>query len=294
MSDRRMLLVHAHPDDEAIPTGVTMAKYADAGVAITLVTCTLGEEGEVVAPELAHLASGAEDALGEHRMRELHEACELLGVSDVRLLGGPGRWRDSGMMGEATNDDPRSFWQADMREAVGELVKVIREVRPQVVITYDENGAYGHPDHIQAHRVTKHAFRAAAHVGQLEDAGEPWAASKLYYSAIPKSGLREAMEWFKQAGQPGFFEGVENVDDLPIGTPDELVTTMISAPEHTGRKLAALRAHRSQVNEQMPFFSLPPEMAERFWGVEHYTLAEGTRGPGTGPSGWEDDLFAGL
>jgi N-acetyl-1-D-myo-inositol-2-amino-2-deoxy-alpha-D-glucopyranoside deacetylase len=293
MSDRRLLLVHAHPDDEAIPTGVTMARYADDGVGVTLVTCTLGEEGEIVAPELAHLAAGAQDALGEHRLQELHEACALLGVSDVRLLGGPGRWRDSGMMGEPTNDDPRAFWQADMRDAVGELVKIIREVRPQVVITYDENGAYGHPDHIQAHRVTKHAFHAAAHA-HVAGAGEPWAASKLYYTAIPKSGLAEALEWFKAAGQPGFFEGVENVEDLPIGTPDELVTTAIDAPQHTRRKLAALRAHRSQVNEEMPFFALPDDVAERFWGVEHFTLAEGERGPGQGANGWENDLFAGL
>lgn len=293
MRDRRLLLVHAHPDDEAIPTGVTMARYAAEGVAVTLVTCTLGEEGEVVDPELAHLAAGAQDALGERRLAELHEACALLGVRDVRLLGGPGRWRDSGMMGTPPNDDPRAFWQADVQEAGGELARIVREVRPQVVVTYNENGDYGHPDHIQANRVTQHAVRAAAQPGG-EDGAEPWAVSKLYWTAFPKSGLAAAMEWFKEAGQPGFFEGAETVDDLPFGTPDELVTTQVAAPDLVPVKLAALRAHRSQVNEDMPFFALPDDVARVFWGVEHYTLAVGARGAGLGPNGWENDLFAGL
>ena len=277
MRERGLLLVHAHPDDEAIPTGVTMARYAAAGVPVTLVTCTLGEEGEIVDPGLAGLSG---DELGAQRLGELREACRILGVSDVRLLGGEGRWRDSGMMGEATNDAPGSFWRASVPEAAEVLAEVMREVRPAVVVTYDDNGAYGHPDHIQAHRVT---------VAAMDLVDDP--PAKLYYTAIPKSALRMGMDWFKQAGQPGFFEGVEHVDELPFGTPDELVTTAIREEKLTDLKMAALRAHRSQIAVDSPFLALPDEVAPLFWGVEHYTLARGPRGPG---DPWEEDLFAGL
>src|SRR5919199_2444151 len=142
---RRIVLVHAHPDDETIGTGATMARYASEGVLVTLVTCTLGEEGEVLVPELEHLAADREDGLGRHRIGELATAMEALGVEDHRFLGGPGRWRDSGMMGTPANERPDAFWQADLDEAVRELVAVVREVRPQVVVTYDENGGGGGP-----------------------------------------------------------------------------------------------------------------------------------------------------
>ena len=160
-ADRRLLLVHAHPDDEVIGSGATMAKYAADGAHVTLVTCTLGEEGEILVPGLAHLAADQEDKLGQHRISELADAMKALDVTDHRFLGGPGRWRDSGMMGTPANERPECFWRADLDEAVGDLVAVVREVRPQVVITYNENGGYGHPDHIQAHRVAVAAFVAA-------------------------------------------------------------------------------------------------------------------------------------
>ena len=161
-SPRRLLLVHAHPDDETINNGATMAQYVADGAHVTLVTCTLGEEGEVLVPELAHLAADKDDALGQQRINELATAMEALGVRDHRFLGGAGHYRDSGMMGLPTNDRPECFWQADVDEAADLLVAVIREVRPQVVVTYDENGGYGHPDHIQAHRVAMRAVERAA------------------------------------------------------------------------------------------------------------------------------------
>jgi N-acetyl-1-D-myo-inositol-2-amino-2-deoxy-alpha-D-glucopyranoside deacetylase len=174
---RRLLLVHAHPDDESIGTGATMAKYAAEGAQVTLVTCTLGELGEIIPPSLAHLAADAEDRLGEHRIGELAAACAVLGVTDHRFLGGPGRWRDSGMMGTPANDDPRCFWRADVDQAAAALLEVIREVRPQVVVSYDADGGYGHPDHIQAHRVAWRAFSRAS-------AG-PAGPAKFYATAAP-------------------------------------------------------------------------------------------------------------
>jgi N-acetyl-1-D-myo-inositol-2-amino-2-deoxy-alpha-D-glucopyranoside deacetylase len=170
---RRLLLVHAHPDDETIGTGATMARYVAEGALVTLVTCTLGEEGEVLVPELEHLASDRDDALGQHRIGELAAACEALRVTDHRFLGGPGRWRDSGMMGTPANDHPQCFWRADLQEAVRELVAVVRETRPQVIVTYDDNGGYGHPDHIQAHRVA-----TAAHEAAGDPASRPSSASR--------------------------------------------------------------------------------------------------------------------
>ena len=161
ISGRRLLLVHAHPDDESIGTGATMARYAAEGAQVTLVTCTLGELGEIIPPSLSYLAEGDGGRLGEYRIGELNAACAELGVTDHRFLGGPGRWRDSGMMGTAGNDDPRCFWRADVDEAADALLGVIREVRPQVLVTYDANGFYGHPDHIQAHRVAMRAFQQA-------------------------------------------------------------------------------------------------------------------------------------
>ena len=154
-SDRRLLLVHAHPDDESIGTGGTMARHTAAGAGVTLVTCTLGELGEIIPPSLAYLTP---EMLGEHRIGELKAACDALGVRDHRFLGGPGRYRDSGMMGAPQNADPRCFWQAPVDEAADLLLSVIRETRPRAIVTYDANGFYGHPDHIQAHRIAWRAY----------------------------------------------------------------------------------------------------------------------------------------
>src|ERR1700743_653393 len=152
-----------------------MARYAAEGARVTLVTCTLGELGEIIPPSLAHLAADRDDELGEYRIGELNAACAELGVTDHRFLGGPGRWRGSGMMGPAGHADPRCFCGADLDQAADALLDVVREVRPQVLVTYDANGFYGHPDHIQSHRV---AMRAAELAG---DAAPP----KIYFPAMP-------------------------------------------------------------------------------------------------------------
>ncbi len=290
---RRLLLVHAHPDDETIGTGATMALHASRGDLVTLVTCTLGEEGEVLVPELEHLASHREDGLGQHRIDELAVAMEALRVTDHRFLGGPGRWRDSGMMGTPQNDRPDCFWQADLDEATRALVAVVREVRPQVVVTYDSNGGYGHPDHVQAHRVTVAAFDAAADPGFAPELGEPWQAAKLYWTAVPKSVLQQGIDLLKEAGDTGF-SGVDSADDLPFGIPDEQVTTEVDARDQLGAKIAAMRAHRTQISVDGPFFALSNNVGQQAFGVEHFVLARGERGSGSGPLGREDDLFGGL
>ena len=153
----RILLVHAHPDDETINNGATMAMYAARGAQVTLVTCTRGEEGEVLVPELSHLAAAQTDGLGAHREIELANAMKALGINDFRFLGAPEKkFRDSGMIGTPPNERPDNFWNADFKEASNYLMAVIDEVKPHVLITYDEIGGYGHPDHIQArlHRNT--------------------------------------------------------------------------------------------------------------------------------------------
>src|SRR5919202_6428983 len=174
-----MLLIHAHPDDESINNGATMARYFAEGSSVTLLTCTLGEEGEVLVPELAQLAADQADQLGGYRIWELRAAMAALGVTDVRFLGGAGRYRDSGMMGTSANANPRAFWNADLEEAAAHAVAVVREVRPQVVVTYDENGGYGHPDHIQAHRVAMRAGEAPADPSFHPQLGEPWQVAKV-------------------------------------------------------------------------------------------------------------------
>ena len=276
---RRLLLVHAHPDDETIGTGATMAKYAAEGVHVTLVTCTLGEEGEILVPELADLASTEQDLLGQHRIGELAAACAALGVQDHRFLGGAGRWRDSGMMGTPPNDHPDSFWQADLDEAVAALVEVLREVQPQVVVTYDDKGGYGHPDHIQAHRVTRAALERTA--------GEPWAVQKLYETAFPKSVLQAGIDLLKATGETNFF-GADSADDLPFGNPDEDVTTEIDARDHLEAKLAAMRAHATQISVDGPFFALSNNVGQQAMGVEHFILT------GAEKHLRETDLFDGI
>ncbi|MCW2672414.1 MAG: 1D-myo-inosityl-2-acetamido-2-deoxy-alpha-D-gluc opyranosidedeacetylase [Frankiales bacterium] len=287
MTDRRLLLVHAHPDDETIGTGATMAKYAAEGADVTLVTCTLGEEGEILVPSLEHLASDQQDGLGQHRIGELAAACAALGVTDHRFLGGPGRWRDSGMMGTPQNDRPDCFWRADLDEATRALVEVIREVRPQVVVTYDANGGYGHPDHIQAHRVTVAAVERAA--DPAYGAGEPWTVAKLYWTAFPKSVLQAGIDRLKASGATNFF-GADSADDLPFGNPDEEVTTEIDARAHLDAKVAAMRAHTSQISVDGPFFALSDNVGQQAMGVEYYVLAKGVRAVA---SGREPDVFGG-
>ncbi len=284
-ASKRLLLVHAHPDDETINNGVTMAKYAKDGAQVTLVTCTRGEEGEVLVAELASLASDKDDKLGQHREIELKDAMAHLGIADFRFLGAPNKkWRDSGMMGMPQNDRTDVFWQSDLDESANELVKIILEIKPQVLITYDEFGGYGHPDHIKAHRV---AMRAAE-IAEING----WKIEKIYWNTMPRSVIQMGIEKMKEVGSDFF--GAESVDDLPFAKPDELVTSVVHASEFVPQKLAAMKAHATQISVDGPFFALSNNLGLSVWGDEYYTLVKGEKTAPFDENGRELDLFAGI
>jgi N-acetyl-1-D-myo-inositol-2-amino-2-deoxy-alpha-D-glucopyranoside deacetylase len=278
-ASRRLLLVHAHPDDETLETGATMARYAAEGSRVTLVTCTLGELGEVIPPGLAHLEEGRDGGLGQYRIGELAAACAALGVRDHRFLGGPGRWHDSGRMGLPSNDRPGCFWRADVGAAAAALLEVIREVRPQVMVTYDARGFYGHPDHIQAHRV---AWRAFTQAGGL--------VRKFYATALPLTAAADAI---RLDGGTGFRE-VGSVADLPFGVPDDQVTTEIDAGGFLNAKLAAMRAHATQISVRGSCYALSDGIGQRALGTEYYTLLSPEPQAFGRETGREADLFAGI
>lgn len=279
----RVLLVHAHPDDETINNGATMAMYAALGAEVTLVTCTRGEEGEVLVPALAHLAAQESDKLGEHRETELADAMKALGISDHRFLGeGKVKFRDSGMMGTEPNNRSNCFWQADLDSAAKLLVDVIHEVKPHILITYDEIGGYGHPDHIQAHRV---AMRAA-------ELASEWQISKIYWNAMPRSILANSIEAMKEIGSDFF--GAESADDLPFAKADELVTAVVDANEYVDAKMAAMKAHATQIELDGPFFALSNHLGLQVWGNEYYSLVKGEAAAPFNSDGRETNLFAGI
>ncbi len=299
--DQRMLLVHAHPDDETIQQGATMAKYAARGTQVTLVTCTLGEEGEVLVPELEHLASHREDKLGQHRIAELANAMKVLGVTDHRFLGKAGKYRDSGMVwheeGHAiAGEDVKegTFWRADLLDAAADLVDVIREVRPQVLVTYDQFGGYGHPDHIQAHRVAMYGASLAAVRSFRPELGEPWDVLKIYWGAMSENRMREGLRRLRASGDTTTFEGMDPEGPMgPFVTPDHLLDAVVDGREFVDAKMEAMKAHATQITVDGPFFALSNNVGNEVWAMEYFSLARGERGP-VNEDGLETDLFAGL
>jgi N-acetyl-1-D-myo-inositol-2-amino-2-deoxy-alpha-D-glucopyranoside deacetylase len=278
----RMLLVHAHPDDETINNGATMAMYAALGAEVTLITCTRGEEGEVLIPELAHLAANQSDALGPHREIELADAMRALGVRDHRFLGTESlKFRDSGMMGTQPNNRPDVFWQAQVDSAADLLVTVIDEIKPHVLITYDEFGGYGHPDHIQAHRVAMRASEKSE-----------WQTPKIYWNVMPKSVIQSGIDAMKKVGSD--FMGVESADELPFAKDDSFVHALIDGNKYVDKKMDAMRAHATQISVDGPFFALSDNVGLQIWGNEYYTLVRGAKAEPIDEQGRETDLFAGI
>ncbi|MEW2162472.1 N-acetyl-1-D-myo-inositol-2-amino-2-deoxy-alpha-D-glucopyranoside deacetylase [Streptomyces sp. NPDC007084] len=289
LPDRRLLLVHAHPDDESINNGATMARYAAEGAHVTLVTCTLGEEGEVIPAGLAHLAADREGGLGPYRVGELAAAMKELGVHDHRFLGGPGRFRDSGMMGVEQNHRPGAFWSADLDEAADCLVEVVREVRPQVLVTYDPDGGYGHPDHIQAHRVATRAAELAADPAHRPDLGAAWRITKTYWNRMPRPVAEEAFARLRAALPELPFERAADIEDVPGVVDETLITTAIDGTAYAAAKVAAMRAHTTQITVDGPWFALSNDLAQPVFTTEYYQLVNAPR-----PAERETDLFEGI
>lgn len=279
----RLVFVHAHPDDETINNGVTIAHYVALGADVTVVTCTLGEEGEIIGERWAQLGVGDADQLGGYRIGELTTALNHLGVSQPRFLGGAGRWRDSGMAGTPARSRTR-FADADVDEAVAELADIIAELRPHVVVTYDPDGGYGHPDHIQAHRVTTAAVDAAV---------DRWRVPKFYWVVLSAAAFRAGVD---ALGDDDVLpDWVVPPTETDFGFTDDRITAAIAAPDHLAAKAAAIGAHATQVvlGPTGRAFSLSNKMALPLLAEEHYILVSGEPG-GTDERGWERDLLAGL
>ncbi len=280
----RLLAVHAHPDDETITMGGLLALCADRGISTSVICCTDGKVATIFDPEYAAKEAEIRPRLKEIREEELRSACAILGVSEVHFLD----YGDSGMAGSETNELPAAFWKADIDQAVRRMVAHIRRFRPHVVVTYDANGGYGHPDHIQTHRVTLLAAEAAAH-SLYPELGPSWRASKLYYTAFPVSEARRAIEFARRAGAESPF-GDADPENLEFITPDERVTTVVNCREQVSRKRAALRAHRSQLNDEFALLTIPEEVLRDHFPNEHFQLLL-SRVPTALP---ETDVFAGL
>jgi N-acetyl-1-D-myo-inositol-2-amino-2-deoxy-alpha-D-glucopyranoside deacetylase len=264
-----LLLVHAHPDDESISTGGVMMKAKAHGHRIVLVTATRGEAGEIYNMDEA----ASRPRLGEIRTEELRAADEILGVDRQEFLG----YRDSGMVDTPDNKDPRSFHQAKLEDAAERLAVVVREERPDVVVTYAEDGVYGHPDHIKAHLVTNAALDLVG--------GEGQPVKKLYYTAVPRSMMEAFVQQMPEEAQRAMGGNMRIA-----GTPDELVTTRVDVHDYVEGKRDAFRAHVSQNDPNSWFATMQDQIYELAFGTEYYQLARGK----PGPSLPESDLFSGI
>ena len=287
----RLLFVHAHPDDESLSNGATIAHYSARGAQVRVVTCTLGEEGEVIGDRWAELAADRADQLGGYRIGELTTALRALGVSAPIYLGGAGRWRDSGMSGSPKRARQR-FMDADEREAVGALVAIIRELRPHVVVTYDPNGGYGHPDHVHAHTVTTAAVAAA---GNDDYPGEPWAVPKFYWTVLAESAFETGWSALSRADLLPDWT-IPPREEFSFGYTDSDIDAVMEAdPDAHAAKVAALAAHATQVvvGPTGRACALSNNMALPIVAQEHYVLVAGSAGE-RDERGWETDLLAGL
>jgi mycothiol conjugate amidase Mca len=285
MSERPTLLaVHAHPDDETISTGGVLARASAEGKHVVLVCATHGEVGEIVLPELDTPEIRA--TLGEVREAELREACRILGVHELFFLD----YRDSGMVGTPDNDNPASFHRADLDEATGRLVRIVRETRAQVMVTYNERGGYGHPDHIAAHNVTLAAFDAAGDPSRYPEQGlEPWQPQKLYFTVFSLSSAVRFHELIMQYGDPESFGG-EDFDPSSVSVPDEAVTTRVDVSPFAAAKRAAILVHRTQISPAHPFLQIPEDKFPELLGIETFSRVRSFV-PVDDP---ESDLFAGI
>jgi N-acetyl-1-D-myo-inositol-2-amino-2-deoxy-alpha-D-glucopyranoside deacetylase len=257
-----LLALFAHPDDEAFGTGGTLARYAAAGAEVTLVCATRGEVGEI-----AEGVDATPETLGQVREAELRCAVQTVGVRELIFLG----YRDSGMAGTPENADPRAFVNAPADEVILELVGIIRRLRPQVVITFEPNGGYGHPDHIAIHRHTVAAFHAAADPARYPEQGPAWEAARLFYTAIPRSFFLRMRDELAAMGQDT--SDFARFEDGSAGWPDDKVNVTMDVADTVEAKWSALQCHRTQFGPGNLFRRLPEPLVKRMMSQEHFTLA---------------------
>ena len=281
-----LMIVHAHPDDEVIGSGGTLAHYSDQGIETVLVTATLGEEGEIVVADMDTPENHAR--LAEIRLEELRKATEILGIKHQEFLG----YRDSGMVGRPSNEHPDCFHQADLAEATGRLVRLVRAYRPQVLVSYNAVGGYGHPDHIACHKVTLAAFEAAADPARYPEAGPAWAPLKLYEMSRPREQAQQGWEQMRARGMKTPLDNPD-YDITRFTVPMAQITTALDVDTYRERKRAALLEHRTQIALDSPFFAMPEDIGRQWFGAEYFTLQQ-SRVPLPEHEGYEDDLFAGL
>lgn len=312
MSQRCLLAVHAHPDDETVSTGGTLAYYASLGFKVILVTCTRGEEGEIVDAELktaiadsAPTREDAQEGLALQREKELAAAIQSLHITTAYQLG----YRDSGMDGTSANQHPRAFCNAAISAAVAKVVEIVRREKPQVIVTYNEVGGYGHPDHIMAHRIATLAFEAVANTTvypQLSDETPAWQPTKLYYAQNSRDHMRAMLAMAEQQGiELPFRSWIASQDQKvllgepvdpnnphrpPFGVTQDAITTTIDIRAQLAQKRAALHDHRTQIRTDQFLLGMSDEVASQVYGTEFYTLVR-SRIPAVRP---ETDLFAGI
>lgn len=277
-----LLTIHAHPDDESSKGAGTVAKYHSQGVRTTLVCCTGGEEGDILNPAMENPT--VRDNLEQVRLEELKKATETIGYDEVAMLG----YRDSGMPESEANKNPNCFAKAPLDEAVGKLVEVIRRVRPQVIVTYDENQqGYPHPDHLRVHEITIPAFEAAGDPHAYPHLGEPYRPLKLYYILWSKTRILALHEKFLSLGIDSPF----TEERLSYPSRDHLITTKVDISQFEEVRRQALLAHETQIDPTSVFwFGLPLEEAKKIYPYDEYILAKSL----VGASNQEDDLFEGV
>jgi len=273
-----LLAIFAHPDDETFGVGATMARYAEKGVPVTMVCATRGEVGEI-----APGTGATPENLMLYREQELRDAMGILGVSDVRFMG----FRDSGMMGTEDNEDPRAFMRAHADGVRYMLVKLIRDLRPEVIVTWDKSGGYGHPDHVATYEHATAAFHAAADASMHPTAGAPWQAKALFYTSIPiEEFMRLAAELRKRGidfGAPGGDEGLAELERVPVNC-------VIDVSDLYDRKMEALLSHRTQIGQDDPIAKAPDDLRRQFFSREYFHRAH----PPVPDGKVLDDFFAGL
>jgi len=283
----RLLTVHAHPDDESSKGAGTVAKYHDEGAWSVLVCCTGGEAGDILNKAMDTPEVKAD--IANVRRRELERAADILGYDELVWLG----YRDSGMPDSPENADPRCFARAELDEAVGRLVAIIRRTRPHVIVTYpDEQSRYPHPDHLRVHEISDIAFDAAGDPERFVDSGEPWQPLKLYYTTWSRERIMALHEKMLELGlESPYAAWFERKPDDPPPPPPPVLTTRIEVGAYYGHRKQALLAHATQIDPESPFwFSLPDDIAATIHPYDDYVLARSL----VDSEPIEDDLFAGI